>query len=174
MKRILLTALGTVVLATGLIGCSAPQSGPVATPAGTAAAKPAPTQNAPTIGQPFTVKQSNGTAKVTIVKATYGPKLGGDFDQTAKNGGYLILDVLWETTKGTSTANPMYFAVKTADGVAGSMALGAPTPLASGDVPVGDKSRGSVAFDIGKGPYTIIVTDELLQEQARITGAAAN
>ncbi|MFT4137002.1 hypothetical protein [Microbacterium sp.] len=122
------------------------------------------------MGVPFEVKQSDGVAQVTIVSATYGapPDLGG-ISISADNGGVLILDVLWETTEGTTSANPMYIDAKDAEGREGSIAIGVDSALGSGDVPTGDKMRGNVAFDIGAGPYIVTVSDTLLQEAARLT-----
>lgn len=54
-------------------------------------------ETGPTVGTPFLVKQNEGTASITIASATHGPALGGTFDIPAKNGGFLILDVLRET-----------------------------------------------------------------------------
>lgn len=144
-----------------------------ASPSATASPKPtgeAPATESPTpgLGIPLEIKQSDGVAKVTIVSATYGPSLGGPFDIEPDNGGYLILDVKWETASGVSSANPLYFSAKTTEGREGDIALGVDEALGSGDVPVGDVSRGNVAYDIGDGPYVIIVKDQLLQEVARL------
>ncbi|MEO5534140.1 MAG: hypothetical protein ABIR17_03310 [Pseudolysinimonas sp.] len=152
-------------------GCSAPSA---FTPGGAqpqtpVAAEPI-TPTGPQLGQPFEVKQNDGTAKITIVSATYGDSLGGGaFDSPADNGGYLILDVLWETSEGVSSSNFFYFSVKDAEGREGDLSIFVNDPLGAGDVPAGDKSRGNVAFDIGAGPYTVIVTNQMLQEDKRLT-----
>jgi len=142
-------------------------------PAAQAAAPAQPASS--TLGAPFSVKQFDGTAQITVVGATYGPSLGGPLDLTPSNGGYLVLDVLWETSTGVSSANPLYFRAKDGQGREGTFAIfGVPSQLGAGSVPVGDKSRGNVAFDIGPGPYTVSVVDQLFQEKARITINAAN
>jgi hypothetical protein len=128
----------------------------------------------PTVGVPFEVQQNDGVAKITIVSASYGPTTGGDFDLPADNGGYLILNVLWETAEGVSSSNPLYISAKDANGVRGDIAIVIPQSLGSGDIPVGDKTVGNVGFDIGPGPYTVVVTDQLLQEEARLTVNADN
>jgi len=180
-KTTLTLAIAATLLA--LAGCSSTDTTPPdntgtsSTPpaASNDAAEPSPTKSAePGVGTPFEVKQNDGTAKITIMSATYGPKLGsGPFDSEADNGGYLVLDVLWETAEGTSHPNPLYFKAKDADGREGDFAIFVDDSLGSGDVPAGDKSRGNVGFDIGAGPYTVIVTDQLLQEKARLTITAA-
>jgi hypothetical protein len=40
--------------------------------------------------------------------------------------------------------------------------------LGSGDVLPGDKSRGFIAFDIAPGAATVMISDPLMQEAARI------
>ena len=170
-RALITAATASTAIALALTGCSAGTNGtgtdPAATSASTASATPGPQ-----LGQPFEVKQNDGTAKITIESATYGTSLGGVLDTPAKNGGYLILDVLWETSTGTSSPNPLYVKAKDASGHEGTIAIGVDNALASGDVPVGDKARGNVAFDIGAGPYTIVVTDQLFQEKARLTAVA--
>lgn len=125
------------------------------------------------LGEPFEVKQGDSTAMVTIVSATYGNSDNSSFNTTASNGGFLILDVLWEGKTGTSSANPLYFAVKDADGRSGDIDIFVDGSLDSGDVPTGDKTRGNVAFDVSaSGPYTVIITNPLFQEVARVSVTA--
>ena len=157
-----------------LAACSGGASAGGGSTNSSSAASPSAAPAGPTLGAPFEVKQNDGTAKITIVSASYGPALGGAFDIAPKNGGYLILDVLWETSTGTSSSNPLYIKAKSADGREGDIALGVASQLGSGDVPPGDTSRGNVGFDIGAGPYTIVVTDQLLQEKARLTAVNAS
>jgi hypothetical protein len=46
--------------------------------------------------------------------------------------------------------------------------LFADNQLPAGDVLPGDKSRGFIAFDVAAGPVTVMISDPLLQEAARI------
>ncbi|OMH36877.1 hypothetical protein [Tersicoccus sp. Bi-70] len=175
-RRLWLAATG-FALAVGLAGCgattsdagTAPSSGSAGSaPASVAAPKPAAPAG-PVVGNPFTADMGNGNvARITIVSAKYTTGAISQFASTPTNGGYLVLDVLWETEKGTTSANPLYFAAKDAQGRKVNAFLGADGQLGSGEVPVGDKTRGTVAFDIGQGPTTVIVTDPLLQEAARV------
>lgn len=59
--------------------------------------------------------------------------------------------------------------MKDAEGRTGDLSIGVDSAFTSGEVPVGDKMRGNLAYDIGPGPYTVVVTDQLLQESARLT-----
>lgn len=172
-------ALPTVALlaALALSGCSSnggQASGAADSAAAAAPASAAPAASkasvAPKVGEPFTADMGNGNiAKITIVSATYTEAIpDATVSVPAKNGGFLVLDVLWETEKGTTSSNPLYFTAKDANGRKGDMYLFVANQLASGEVAVGDKSRGTVAFDIAPGASTVIVTTPLLQEAARI------
>ncbi|MFB2585681.1 DUF2510 domain-containing protein [Herbiconiux liukaitaii] len=146
-----------------------PTEAPSIEPSPETSTEPSPGGEELQIGVPIELVQSGGVAQITILRATYGPTTGSDFDIPASNGGYLILDVLWETSEGVTSSNPFYFDAKDANGVQGGYAIALQTPLGSGDVPVGDRSTGQVGYDIGPGPYTVTILDELLQEQARLT-----
>ncbi|WP_104160202.1 hypothetical protein [Arthrobacter sp. ZGTC212] len=124
----------------------------------------------PTVGVPFTADMGGGnTARITIVSAEYTDSVSVEaFAPAAQNGGFLLLDVLWETEKGVTSANPLYFGAKDADGRKGDMYLFADGQLGSGEVLPGDKSRGFVAFDMAPGEATVVVTNPILQEAARI------
>ncbi|MBP2412272.1 TM2 domain-containing membrane protein YozV [Arthrobacter stackebrandtii] len=130
----------------------------------------APTAAEPAVGVPFMVDLKNGNvAKITILSTVRTDVVSTNVLATdAKNGGYLLLDVLWETESGTTSSNPLYFTAKDADGREGDFAFFADDLLPSGDVVAGDKSRGFVAFDIAPGPVTVGVTDQLLQQVARV------
>ena len=184
-KKVALIVTGVVILLSVIFnstrGPSVPVSAPAAnqaaeSPAAEPAAK-APAVEAPAassekkVGEAFTADMGNGnTAKITILSATYGPSITtGPFDSPAKNGGYLTLDVLWETEKGETTSNPLYFKAKDADGRSASVELIMDDQLGSGEIPAGDKARGKVAFDIKPGTSTVIITNPILQEAARIS-----
>lgn len=137
-----------------------------------AAQTPAPEAETagPTVGVPFTADMGNGNkARITIMSAEYTDSVSAEsFAPAAQNGGFLLLDVLWETEEGVTTANPLYFDAKDADGRKGEMYMFADGQLGSGDVLPGDKSRGFVAFDMAPGEATVTVADPMLQEAARI------
>jgi hypothetical protein len=90
------------------------------------------------------------------------------FASPPKNGTYLLLDVLWETEGGTTSSNPFYFSAKDASGRKADLSMFADNQLGSGEVLPGDKSRGFIAFDIAPGAATVMISDPLMQEAARI------
>ena len=145
---------------------AAEQAAPVAAPAAEAPAASSEKK----VGEAFTADMGSGNvAKITIVSATYGDAITtGPFATPAKNGGFLILDVLWETEKGSTTSNPLYFKAKDADGRAAISELFMDDQMGSGEIPAGDKARGKIAFDITSGTSTVIITSPILQEVARV------
>jgi hypothetical protein len=138
---------------------------PAAVPAAPSAA-PA----APAVGVPFSVKMGNGNvAKITIVSAVRTDAVTTTaFATSAKNGNYLLLDVLWETETGKTSSNPFYFSAKDANGRKADRSLFADNQLGAGDVLPGDKTRGFIAFDIAPGASTVMISTPLMQEAARI------
>ena len=153
---------------------SAEAAQPAAAPASAAAVPEAPAAPAapaaPTVGTPFTVEMRNGNvARITIVSAVRTDTVSTTaFATPPKNGTYLLLDVLWETEKGTTSSNPLYFSAKDANGRKADLSMFADNQLGSGEVRPGDKSRGFIAFDIAPGAATVMISDPLLQEAARI------
>ena len=183
-KKVALIVTGVVILlsiiSNATRGPSAPVTAPpAAAPAVEAPAAPAaaPAAEAPAassdkrVGEAFTADMGNGNiARITIVSATYGDAITtGPFASPAKNGGFLTLDVLWETEKGETSSNPLYFKAKDADGRAANVELFMDDAIGAGEIPAGDKARGKVAFDIKPGTSTVIVTNPILQEVARIS-----
>ncbi|BCW78849.1 DUF4352 domain-containing protein [Arthrobacter sp. NicSoilC5] len=145
---------------------AAPAAPGAAAPPSSAPAAPA----APAVGVPFSVKMRNGNvARVTVVSAVRTDSVtNGAFATPSKNGTYLLLDVLWETESGKTSSNPLYFSAKDQNGRKADMSLFADNQLGSGEILPGDKARGNIAFDIAPGAATVIISDPLLQEAARI------
>lgn len=189
-KRFLIPA-GVLVLGIALGSCSggAKQAGdvsPVAVPSSAAAGAAAPVATAapavaapapqptvaagPVVGKPFSVKMGNGDiARITIVSAVRTDAVTTTaFATPAKNGSYLLLDVLWETEAGKTSSNPLYFSAKDASGRKADISMFADNQLGAGTVLPGDKSRGFVAFDIAPGASTVMISTPLMQEAARI------
>lgn len=178
-KKRLLAPAAVLVLAFALGSCGSEastgdvkQDAVATTDAGVEApaVEAAPEPAGPAIGVPFTADMGGGnTARITVVSAEFTDTVSVEsFAPAAQNGGFLLLDVLWETEKGVTSANPLYFNAKDADGRKGEMYMFADGQLGSGEVLPGDKSRGYVAFDMAPGVATVMVTDPLLQEAARI------
>lgn len=187
-KKRFLVPVGVLVLGIALGSCAggatkasdvSPAAAPssaaatVAVTAAPAVAAPAPVPSVPagpSIGAPFSVKMGNGDiAKITIVSAVRTEAVSTTaFATAAKNGSYLLLDVLWETESGKTSSNPFYFSAKDADGRKADLSLFADNQLGSGDVLPGDKTRGFIAFDIAPGASTVMISTPLMQEAARI------
>lgn len=182
-KKVALIVTGVLILLSVITNSTRGPSAPVTTlpvsvPAAESPAVPAaaPAAEAPAassekrVGEAFNADMGNGNiARITIVSATYGDAItAGPYSSPAKNGGYLTLDVLWETAKGTTSSNPLYFKAKDADGRAANVELFMDDAIGSGEIPAGDKARGKVAFDIKPGTSTVIITNPILQEVARI------
>ncbi|MET3810866.1 DUF4352 domain-containing protein [Arthrobacter sp. UYEF3] len=187
-KRFLIPA-GVLVLGIALGSCSggtkqasdvspaAPSSAAASSAASSAAPAPAapapasaPPAAAPVVGVPFSVKMSNGNiAKITILSAVRTASVSTTaFATPAKNGSYLLLDLLWETESGKTSSNPFYFSAKDTNGRKADLDLFADNQLPSGDVLPGDKARGFIAFDIAPGASTVMISNTLMQESARI------
>ncbi|WP_066291848.1 hypothetical protein [Arthrobacter sp. B6] len=150
---------------------ASPSEEPAQPAAAPASAAPAPAAAAaPSVGAPFPVKMRNGdVARITIVSAVRTDVVTTTaFATPPKNGTYLLLDVLWETEAGKTSSNPFYFSAKDAGGRKADLSMFADNQLGSGDVLPGDKSRGFVAFDIAPGEATVMISDPLMQEAARI------
>ncbi|WP_251039519.1 DUF4352 domain-containing protein [Arthrobacter sp. ISL-72] len=153
---------------------AAPSESAALAPAPAASEPPAPAAAsaaaAPAVGTPFSVKMRNGdVARITIVSTLRTDAVTTTALATpAKNGTYLLLDVLWETEAGKTSSNPLYFSAKDANGRKADISMFADNQLGSGDVLPGDKSRGFIAFDIAAGPATVMISDPLLQEAARV------
>ena len=178
-NRLSLLPAAAVALGLALTSCSAPapdagagDSGQAGQSAEQAAPAPeaAPEQALPEVGVPFTADMGAGNiAKITVVSASYSDTASAQaFAPAAVNGGFLVLDVLWETESGVTTSNPLYFNAKDAEGREGQQYLFVDGQIGTGEVHAGDMSRGFVAFDIAPGTATVTITDPLLQEAARI------
>ena len=176
-KNPALTAL--IVVPLLLAGCggsttasSAPSPNGSTNAPPAAAAAPADAKAAePTVGTPFTADMGNGNvAKITILSAKFVDSIStNQFAPKSKNGKFLQLDVLWETEKGTTSSNPMYFDAKDADGRKADIAIFGDGIIGSSPVAVGDKNRGFVNFDVAPGPIKVTVTNPILQPVASLT-----
>jgi hypothetical protein len=181
--------LGIALGACGGGGKSASVDSPTSSPAASSAAAPAAAQApaaeapapeaapeapnapaAPAVGKPFSIDMGNGNvAKITIVSAVRTQSVSTTaFATPPKSGSYLLLDVLWETSEGETSSNPFYFTAKDKAGRKADQNLFADNQLGSGTVVPGDKTRGFIAFDVAPGAVTVMISDPLMQEAARI------
>lgn len=175
-KNLALVALISLPLLAGC-GGAASSSAPAANNSGAPAAAAAPAAPAeakkaePTVGKPFTADMGNGNvAKITIVSAKFVDKVStNQFAPAAKNGKFLQLDVLWETEKGSTSSNPMYFQAKDANGRKADLDMMGEGQIGSSQVAAGDKNRGFVNFDVAPGPIKVTITNPILQPAATLT-----
>lgn len=176
-KHLALTALVVLPLLAGCGGSSSPATQPSGVPAPpdapvtavplSEAAKPAE----PGVGEPFTADMGNGNvAKITIVSAKFVDSVSSAPDAPEpKEGTFLQLDIRWETEKGSTISNPMYFGARDAEGRRVPMALFGDGLLVSGEVTAGGTARGFVNFDAAPGPVLVSVTGPDLATVAVVT-----
>ncbi|TQJ40453.1 TM2 domain-containing protein [Arthrobacter sp. SLBN-112] len=108
-----------------------------------------------------TVSEGN-TVKIGVLDSIYTTEIPGMTYLEPKNGGFLAVQVSWETLTGSSFSSPSNFAVYDADGKEGELVyldegLGA---LPTDEVGAGDVRKGVIAFDVKKGPVQVVVNDD--------------
>lgn len=149
---------------------SATQSAAAEDPAATEAA-PAPSSGTANDANSFVVTVSEGnTVKVTVIDSLYVTEIPSQSYMKPNNGGFLLVEVSWETLTGTSSSNPGNFEAYDADGKEGERIY-----LDSGSLPVetnseaGQVHHGVLAFDIKNGPTTLVVNDDFGDKASTIT-----
>ena len=153
-----------VALTASLVGCFGPgdrDPAPDPDPVETAAVDAG-------IGVPIRVEQSEGVGELTLADPTWSEEEPSGLAIPPVNGGYLTLDATWTTLEGTTSMIILYNMVENAAGE-GNPYFYVQTAFAGTDLAVGDTIEGDLAFDIGPGPYTFIVTDDFAQELLRFT-----
>lgn len=171
---VILIAIGVATQGGG--GSSAPSAVPAqsseppaassAPPASEPPASEPPAPDNPKVGDPFPFEGRQGKGTITVESAKW--KKNGLVEP--ESGNYLVLDVVVKGEEGTVSYNPLYFSVQDEDGREYNIAFGADAEpsLKSGKLEAGKKARGYISFDVKKGPVTLSVTDELLQQVASI------
>jgi len=146
---------------------------PPATQSGTAeetgATKAAP---APSSGNAssFVVTVSEGnTVKVTVIDSVYVTEIPSMSYMTPNNGGFLLVEVSWETLTGSSSSSPANFEAYDADGNEGEWIYLEEGGLPSEDSQAGQVHSGVIAFDIKNGPTTIAISDDFGDEASTFT-----
>lgn len=131
-----------------------------------------PSRTQITLGTPFLVDFGRGNvAKITVVSASSAKEIpsSGNFVYHPKNGSYLILDVRWETEKGVTTANALYFTARDANGhKIFSQTVSADGAMGSGQVMAGEQMNGTVDLDVAPGLTTMIVDIPRVGEVAQM------
>ena len=110
------------------------------------------------------------TAAITLNDRFYTPTIPTDPSLSPVNGGFLILDLTWKTTAGTTTPNPLYFVAVDGSGKNGER-IYLDNEFPSEELSAGKSSRGQLAFDIDitKGPIDVKIENEMGDEVAAFT-----
>jgi hypothetical protein len=113
---------------------------------------------------------AGNTAEITLNDRFYTPTISTDPSLTPVNGGFLILDLTWKTTEGTTTPNPLYFLAVDGAGKEGQRVY-LDKEFPSDELAPGQSSRGQLAFDVDitKGPVDVKIENEMGDEVAAFT-----
>ncbi|NQD87336.1 TM2 domain-containing protein [Paenarthrobacter sp. CM16] len=162
------TVLSLTLVAAAVQG----QAKPVPAAPSASQEAPAPSQGPAGDGNSFEVTVSEGnTVNVTILNTGYTTEIPEMAYMKPLNGGFLLLEVSWETTAGSSFVTPSNFDAFDAEGKEGDRiflddGLGG---LLSGDVAAGDIQQGVIAFDIKNGPTTVVIKNDVGDKAASFT-----
>ncbi|TAP44833.1 TM2 domain-containing protein [Arthrobacter sp. S39] len=133
-------------------------------------AAPAPSEGAGTDANAFDITVFGGnTVKVTVVDSLYVAEIPTMSYMKPNNGGFLLVEVSWETLTGTSFPNPANFEAYDADGKEGEGIYLETGGLQAEDSTAGQVHSGVVAFDIKNGPTTINISDDFGDKAATFT-----
>ena len=124
------------------------------------------------IGVPIRVEQSEGVGELTLTNPTWSEEEPSGLAIESVNGGFLTIDATWTTLEGTTSMIILYNMVEN-DAGEGNPYFYVQTAFSGTDLQAGDTIEGDLAFDIGPGPYTFIVTDDFAFELTRFTFEAA-
>ena len=137
------------------------------TAASEAASAPAP---GTADGNAFDITVSEGnTVKVTVIDSLYVTEIPTMSYMKPNNGGFLLVEVSWETLTGTSSPNPANFEAYDADGKEGEGIYMETGGLQAEDSTAGQVHSGVIAFDIKNGPTTINISDDFGDKAATFT-----
>ncbi|GAA3282228.1 TM2 domain-containing protein [Paenarthrobacter aurescens] len=170
----LIAGIVSTVLSLSLVAAAVQQAGtsPVA-PLPSASQGPLiPSSGTASEANTFTVTVDEGTTvKVGVIDSLYTQEIPSMSYMKPANGGFLVLEVSWETVTGTSFAAPTNFEAYDADGKQGELlfleeGLGS---LPMGTVASGEAKQGVIAFDIKNGPTTVVIADVYGEEAATFT-----
>ncbi|WFF02796.1 hypothetical protein [Micromonospora sp. WMMD964] len=104
-------------------------------------------------GDTLVVDGDEGTIEITVTRFSTATKPCTAYGLKPDEGMYVIADVTLTVTKGTASANPLFFNWVAADGseanaIAGAFSgCGKPMPSAE-ELPAGTRRTGSVVFDV--------------------------
>lgn len=168
---IVLTIASIAMVAAAVDGRNVPVQPPLPS-ASQAAPAPSPGPSGGPSTNSFVVTMSEGnTVRVGVLDSIYTAEIPGMSYLEPKNGGFLAVQVSWETVTGTSFATPSNFSVYDADGKEGELVyldqeVGG---LQTEEVGAGDSRQGVIAFDVKKGPVKVVVNDDYGDQASSFT-----
>jgi hypothetical protein len=170
----LIVGIVSTVLSLTLVSAAVQQgrSTPVAPLPSASQAPLLPSSGTANEANSMTLNVDDGTTvKVGVVDSLYTQEIPSMSYMKPANGGFLVVEVSWETLTGTSFAASTNFEAYDADGKEGELlfleeGLGS---LPMGTVAAGEVQQGVIAFDIKNGPTTIVITDVYGDEAATFT-----
>jgi hypothetical protein len=110
------------------------------------------------------VAMSDGSiAKITVTNSLYTKRIPSQPDTVPENGGFLLLEVTWETVSGTTSPSPFRFEAVDPNGKQGEIIyLNGDVNLSSGkEFAVGQKTEGVITWDIDYGKIGITVNNDV-------------
>lgn len=164
----LLAIASIAVVSAAVDGFNVPAQAPL--PASQAAPAPSPGTSTEATSSVVTMSEGN-TVRVGVLDSIYTAEIPGMSYLEPKNGGFLAVQVSWETVTGTSFATPSNFSVFDADGKEGELIyldqeVGG---LQTDQVGAGDSRQGVIAFDVKKGPVTVVVNNDYGDQASSFT-----
>ncbi|BCW59535.1 TM2 domain-containing protein [Arthrobacter sp. StoSoilB20] len=169
---LILGILSTVLSLTLVAAAVQGQSTPLPAVPSASQEAPVPSQGAATAGNSFDITVSKGNdVKVTVLDSGYTTEIPEMAFMKPLNGGFLLVEVSWETTAGSSFATFTNFEAFDAEGKKGDrILLGSEMGgLNSGEVAAGDIQQGVIAFDIKNGPTTVVINNDVGDKAASFT-----
>jgi hypothetical protein len=120
------------------------------------------------IGSEVTFTTAAGTGRVTVLAASW---ITGGPLEPAEGNQYLVLDLSFRGVSGRVVTGLLFTTVVDARGGSHSFAIG---PVITNQLPTrvlgpGETSRGQLAFELPRGPVTVVVSSETLEPVAEIS-----
>lgn len=108
-------------------------------------------------------RREAGGIGLTVIAVEYKAELSS-FQKAEPGKLFVVVEVLIENiSRDTTPYNPFYFKVKDADGFEYTIAFStAENTLKSGELPQGDKARGTVAFSVNEAATGLVLSYEPL------------
>lgn len=161
MNKIILS--GALALVLTLTGCGSYTQTSVSEPA-PEETQVATTEKTSTIGETL----SNEDFSVTLNSVSYPNRDG--FGGKPDNGNFVVIDITIENLSDESETFSVIggLDLRDAEGYSGDFAIFVKTKgSAGGEVPAGGMSRGQMAFDIGDGPYLLLISPDMFGDSAK-------